>query len=223
MALAYFLGRFLELGLENDLSANRPRPRRFTLFPCHTQVEAEFGYLLAENWKLPHLNSGQGISLFPPRILRAKLQLTRLVFSFWAVGSRLSNLTSLLLGSIADLRTQPLHATNFSLLPCTTAQETLKMPPKEKKERSTNFRTWETQSRLLSALVASLDGARLDYKSKPIIFCCLPLRPLRFLLSLLPAPGQDSLDHFICLDPDGLAEAARGTATRGPLMALPHD
>ena len=94
------------------------------------------------------------------------------------------------------------------------------MPPKEKKERSTNFRTWETQSRLLSALVASLDGVRLDYKSKSIIFCCLPPRPL---LSLLPAPGQDSLDHFTCLDPDGLAEAARGTATRRPLMALPHD
>ncbi len=52
-------------------------------------------------------------------------------------------------------------------------------PPKEKKERATNFRTWETQSRLLSALVASLDGVRLDYKSK-FFFWWLPAQPFRF-------------------------------------------
>ncbi|KAK3904298.1 hypothetical protein C8A05DRAFT_31925 [Staphylotrichum tortipilum] len=38
------------------------------------------------------------------------------------------------------------------------------MPPKEKKERTTNFRSFETQSRLLAALVASLDNHRFDYK-----------------------------------------------------------
>ncbi len=75
-----FFGRSLEIGLENDLSENRPRPRRFTVFPCLAQLEPEFGYLFAEIWKLPHLNSSRGISLFPPRILRAKLQSTRLPF-----------------------------------------------------------------------------------------------------------------------------------------------
>jgi len=47
------------------------------------------------------------------------------------------------------------------------------MPPKERKERSTNFKTWETQSRLLSALVASMDNPRLDYKSK-LVLCYSP-------------------------------------------------
>jgi hypothetical protein len=50
------------------------------------------------------------------------------------------------------------------------------MPPKtpagEKKERATNFRTYETQARLLSALVASLGpNARIDYKRE----CPFPL------------------------------------------------
>jgi len=47
-----------------------------------------------------------------------------------------------------------------------TVDTSTKMPPKEKKERTTNFRTFETQSRLLAALVASLDNHRFDYKSK---------------------------------------------------------
>ncbi|KAK4157626.1 hypothetical protein C8A00DRAFT_11547 [Chaetomidium leptoderma] len=38
------------------------------------------------------------------------------------------------------------------------------MAPKEKKERTTNFKTYEAQSRLLSALVASLGNHRLDFK-----------------------------------------------------------
>jgi hypothetical protein len=38
------------------------------------------------------------------------------------------------------------------------------MPPKE---RTTNFKTFEAQQRLLAALVASLgDNPRLDYKSE---------------------------------------------------------
>ena len=98
LALAYFLGRSLKLGLENDLSENRLRPRRFTVFPCHTQLEPEFRHLLAGIWKLPHLNSTRGILLFPPPILRAKLQSTRLAFSFWAVGCQFSNPTSFLSG-----------------------------------------------------------------------------------------------------------------------------
>ena len=47
-----------------------------------------------------------------------------------------------------------------------TVDTSTKMPPKEKKERTTNFRSWEVQARLLAALVASLDNHRFDYKSK---------------------------------------------------------
>ncbi len=94
------------------------------------------------------------------------------------------------------------------------------MPPKEKKERSTNFRTWETQSRLLAALVASLDGARLDYKSK-CIFCGLATSFFCFR-SFRPRPGgQHSLDHIYVLDHGGPAGAARETAMKSaePLEA----
>jgi hypothetical protein len=41
------------------------------------------------------------------------------------------------------------------------------MATKEKKERQTNFKTYEAQSRLLSAVVASLPkNTRFDYKSQ---------------------------------------------------------
>lgn len=65
------------------------------------------------------------------------------------------------------------------------------MPPKEKKERQSNFKSWETQSRLLSALVASLDNPRIDYKSKLVLFSfplCVPI-----FSSLVASVGEAGL------------------------------
>jgi hypothetical protein len=39
-------------------------------------------------------------------------------------------------------------------------------PAKDKKKETTNFKTYESQARLLAAVVASLDGVRFDYKSR---------------------------------------------------------
>jgi hypothetical protein len=60
------------------------------------------------------------------------------------------------------------------------------MPPKEK---TTNFKTWETQARLLAAVVASLgENFRFDYKSKFVVE--VPVQALLFTATLSALPSS---------------------------------
>lgn len=62
------------------------------------------------------------------------------------------------------------------------------MPPKGMPKKETaNFRTFESQARLLAAVIASMDNPKLDYKSKPSSpLPSLPSSPS----SRLGAPGH---------------------------------
>ena len=103
------------------------------------------------------------------------------------------------------------------------------MPPKatptgEKKERATNFRTYETQARLLSALVASLgSNPRIDYKRKCFShWLTPPVSPPHssslfvFSRCFRPLLGTHLIILFAFLDHGGLAGGSgERTAAKG--------
>jgi hypothetical protein len=66
----------------------------------------------------------------------------------------------------------------------------METPAKGKKE-TTIFKTYESQARLLAAVVASLDGVRFDYKSK---FCVS--FPRNFHRSPLPSSRLVASGHW---------------------------
>ena len=105
------------------------------------------------------------------------------------------------------------------------------MPPKatptgEKKERATNFRTYETQARLLSALVASLgNNPRIDYKrkciSQSLAHSSRLSSPSLFVFSrcFQPLVGTHLIILFAFLDHGGLAGAARERRRRASVSS----